>query len=363
MAYQDDDYGDESPHQRALRDQLRGPEDDDLTLTDQRVRTPEEQGLGPAIPGGSKTRTPAPTPAPASPAPQRAASLSRDEALKRVQSAYEQHLPNQLQEVESATDDVLRRATGYDAYGGDVERAVGDLVSQLQTRAGSQRTGGASLEATHAYTSSTPTAAPSGPDLSGLQQVMAQLQEDRAREQAERTSLREILMGQLGALQAPVSADAPGVREVLAGQRLGLQRSAEAQRREAAERRAYEGYGPNSPQFAQDAERIQQQAGEAEARGAGAVLLQELQGRRQTLQTLLSQALARGDSASARNIQAQLAAIQAQMQDAQFGANLGFQRDALDKNLGYQYDALGANVGLGTAGLNQRALEVLLGAV
>lgn len=194
-------------------------------------------------------------------------------------------------------------------------------------------------------------------------------------------NIRQMLMQQLGQLSQPVSVDAPGIKEALAGQRLGLQRSAEAARREAAERRAVEGFGPNSAQFGQDVERIQQRQGEAEAQMTGEALFGQLDQRRQSLNQLLAVALASGDAESARNLQAELAKLQMAQQESQFGrslsqrgrefeSDLGFRRDALSQadrqfqdRLGFDTDVFGANYGLGLAGLNQQALLALLGLI
>jgi hypothetical protein len=175
---------------------------------------------------------------------------------------------------------------------------------------------------------------------SGLQAFLAMLQSDRQRQEQERAGLREILMSQLSGLQGPVSLDTPGIREAVSGHRLGLQRSGEDMRQEAAERRAYEGYGPNSAQFGQDAERIAQQQGESAAQFQGNVLLQEHQQRQQRLQQLLATALAMGDSESARNIQAQLASLGQQQQNTQFYSGLNQNQSQFEDSQGLGWASL-----------------------
>jgi hypothetical protein len=189
---------------------------------------------------------------------------------------------------------------------------------------------------------------------SGLQAFLAMLQSDRQRQEQERAGLREILMSQLSGLQSPVSLDTPGIREAVSGHRLGLQRSGEDMRQEAAERRAYEGYGPNSAQFGQDAERIAQHQGESAAQFQGNVLLQEHQQRQQRLQQLLATALAMGDSESARNIQAQLASLGQQQQNSQFYSGLNQNQNQFEDRMGYDWAAL-------QQGGNAAALAALLG--
>lgn len=191
---------------------------------------------------------------------------------------------------------------------------------------------------------------------SALQALLTQLQGDRAQQQQERAGLRSILMQQLDAMGQPVSLDQPGLKEVVAGSRIARQRGTEAQRGELAERRAYDGSGGiGSKAFQTDVDRLLQGQGEAQAQYEGGLLNQEMQQRRQQLSELLNRALLLQDSESARNIQAQLAAIDQQLGDSRFYAGLGQNQSQFLDNQAFNYAGLNQNA-------NQAALLALLGA-
>lgn len=166
-----------------------------------------------------------------------------------------------------------------------------------------------------------------------LSQFMQYLQSQQSQQAQQQASLREILMGQLGQATQPVSLNSPGIREVLAGGRIGLQRGAEQQRKDAAELRAYDGSGGlGGKAFEGDVNRIDQQRGESEAQMNGQVLGQELNAKRDQLNKLLTLAMSLGDSESARNIQAQLGAIQTQLQQSNFYDTTAFNYAGLNSN-------------------------------
>jgi hypothetical protein len=187
-------------------------------------------------------------------------------------------------------------------------------------------------QATSQYSSS---ASPSSPGVgdNNLSQLLSTLQQRDSREQQQQQAMREILMSQLTQAQQPVSVNAPGIREVLAGGRLGLQRGAERERRNAAEMRAYDGSGGlGGKAFDSDVSGILQRQGEAEARMTGDVLGGELQAKRDQVQRLLTLAMQLGDAESARTLQAQLAAIQTQMQQSNFYDDSAFRYAQLNSN-------------------------------
>ncbi len=188
-----------------------------------------------------------------------------------------------------------------------------------------------------------PTAAGAGD--AALQQFMQMLQQRDAAAQQQKSQLQQILMGQLGQASQPISANSPGIKEILAGGRLGLQRGAERERKNAAELRAYDGSGGlGGKAFDSDVNRILERQGEADARMTGDVMSQQLQRQEDKLQRLLTLATTLGDAESARTIQAQLQAIQTQLQQSNF------------------YDQTAFNyAGLNQQG-NQNALMALLGA-
>lgn len=172
----------------------------------------------------------------------------------------------------------------------------------------------------------------SGGGTDALSAFLAQQTARDQQGQQNQAQLRQILMGQIGQLQQPVSAESPGIREVLAGQRIGLQRGTERGIGQAAEQRAYEGYGANSDQLRMDRERLTQGAAESDAQMTGQVLGQEMQQRRQMLTQLLNSAMASGDAESARAIQSQLAAIQSQLGQSNFYDTMGFNYANMNQN-------------------------------
>jgi len=271
---------------------------------------PNSEGNNGGLTGGSRTQ----------PTSQGGTWISRDEALRRVQEAYQQYLPGQMGEVNSAVDEVINRATGYSGY--TLDRAISDLVGTLQRRAGNTPGGGSGSQ----YTSGSQ----AGAGDAALSQFMQYLQQQQAARDAERAQMRQILMSQLGELQQPVSADAPGIREVIAGQRLRLQRGAERQRQDAAELRAYDGSGGvGGKAFTTDARRIQERSAEADAMLTGDVLNREHARRAEQLTRLLSLAMQLGDTGAAQNIQQQLAALQAQLGQGQFYDDMAYRYAAL----------------------------------
>jgi hypothetical protein len=174
--------------------------------------------------------------------------------------------------------------------------------------------------------------------------LLEQLQGQQRQQQEQQSSLRQILMGQLGQLQQPVSAESPGIKEALAGNRIGLQRGTEQQRAEIAERRAYDGSGGlGSRAYATDVDRLLQRQGEAGARYQGEIMWEAAQQRQQHLQTLLTQAMALGDAESARAIQQQLQALQMQQQNSQFYSGLGQNQSQFLDQMGFNYAGLNSN--------------------
>lgn len=185
----------------------------------------------------------------------------------------------------------------------------------------------------------------------GFDGLLSYLQSQQQRQDTERASMREILMGQLGDATKPVDVNDPTIQRQLDPQKLALQRSAERQRSQLAARLASEGL-LDSGTFDTGVAGIEEGRGESEAAMTGNLLGRELQARRQQVQQLLQLAMASGDAESARTLSAQLASLNSQMQDQHFGQQLDF-----------NYDALGQQGALGMAGLNQQALLALLGAI
>jgi hypothetical protein len=175
---------------------------------------------------------------------------------------------------------------------------------------------------------------------SALQALLSMLQGNQQKQEKQQGDLRQILMNQLGMLQSPVSEDTPGIRESLSANRNANQRAEERMRGEIAERRAYDDSGGvGSKAYMTDVDRLGTQRAEAEAGYAGDKMFEAMQQRQQQLQQLLSQAMQIGDAESARSIQAQLNAIQMQLNQSNFYDDSA-----------YRYAALGAH-------LNQNALN------
>jgi hypothetical protein len=173
-----------------------------------------------------------------------------------------------------------------------------------------------------------------------LQALLSLLQGNQQKQEKQQGDLRQILMNQLGMLQSPVSEDTPGIRESLSANRNANQRAEERMRGEIAERRAYDDSGGvGSKAYMTDVDRLGTQRAEAEAGYAGDKMFEAMQQRQQQLQQLLSQAMQIGDAESARSIQAQLNAIQMQLNQSNFYDDSA-----------YRYAALGAH-------LNQNALN------
>jgi hypothetical protein len=225
----------------------------------------------------------------------------------------------------------------------DRSRVLQEYEQQYQRRASSGQTGSGTDSTVLSggngnVQSANPQAATSqysgGGGLGGdsaLSALLAELQADRQRQSQQQSSLREMLMGQLNTLDDPVSLEAPGIREAVSANRLALQRGTEGRRREIAEQRAYDGSGGvGSKGYITDVDRLLQQQGEAGAQFEGNVMLQEMQQRRESLHRLLSIAMQLGDAESARNIQAQLSAIESQMGQGRFMDDLAFRYTGLN---------------------------------
>jgi hypothetical protein len=166
-----------------------------------------------------------------------------------------------------------------------------------------------------------------------LQALLAILKERDARAYGQQEDFRKMLMSQLGSVMGPLDASSPGIRQVLDAQRFATDRGVTRQRRDLAERRAYDGSGGvGSGGYDTDIQRIQERATEQEAAGAAGVMHQELQNRRTEVSRLLTLAMSLGDSESARLLQGQLAGINSQLSQGNFYDDLGYRYNALTSN-------------------------------
>ncbi len=327
MAVLDDEFEEERrQRQRDLRTQL----EPDYAAPEPLPPPPAPESNNGGAPGGGG---PSPAPAPPSGGGNSGGgggggrSPSRDEALRRVQAAYQQYLPHQMGEVGGAVDEVLGRASGYSGY--TFDRAFGDLVAQLQQRAGNAP--GGSSGGGGGYRPS------GGEGDAALSNFLQYLQQQQQARDAERAQMRQMLVGQINGLQGPVDANAPGIKEIITGQRLALDRGASRQRQDAAESRAYDGSGGvGGKAFTTDSRRIAETRAVNEAQLTGEVLNREHTRRAQQLTQLLSLAMQLGDTSAAQAIQQQLNAIQTQLGQSNFYDQMGFNYAGMNQNANLQ---------------------------
>lgn len=170
---------------------------------------------------------------------------------------------------------------------------------------------------------------------------------------ARQQGLRDILMKQMGDLSGPLDENSPGIHDVLAGERIQSARGAQRQRGMLAEQMAANGLATSGAANT-GAAGIEQQRAEKDAGFTGQTLNAELNNRRQTLQSYLTQALSLGDAEAARTLQAQMHSLDAQQQESQFGRSLGQGDMFHNDSMGYNYAAL-------MSGLNHNAYSSALG--
>lgn len=167
---------------------------------------------------------------------------------------------------------------------------------------------------------------------------------------AFQSALMEMLQRRPG-----VSAESLRTGPQFQAYQMGSQRASERDLADAAERAAYEGYSDSG---AAETERagIRQQRGEGEAAFLGNLAVTEMAAQRQELQFALQTAAALGDAEATRELQRELADLDAAIQRERIGfsydqANL---QAALDReHTGFNYDQLQAL-------LNERAANAAL---
>ena len=172
-----------------------------------------------------------------------------------------------------------------------------------------------------------------------IAKIAAQLEADRARQEQERTQMRELVMSQLADATAPVDANSGALKQIIDPQKVALQRSAQRQRSAAVERAGVRGLGDSGAMDTR-INQIEQGRGESEAGMIGQILQSEMQAKRGQAAQLLDLAVRSGDMESARTLQGQLATLDQQMTQNRFSQDLGFR----DKALGVQSDQFGQNL-------------------
>lgn len=181
------------------------------------------------------------------------------------------------------------------------------------------------------------------------------------------SAYQDALLKFMGRAQEPPSLADPTLAPQVEVFRAANQRNTERQRRVAAERASATGQSQSGYLDNLIGQGVQQQ-GFNNAQYNANLLGGELDKRRQELQAALQLARASGDSEAQRELQTRLAQVSAMMQ--QQGLNLqgqlGFGDLALRQRqteLGNNqfYDQLGVNSALNLEGLNQRALQMIMG--
>lgn len=179
-----------------------------------------------------------------------------------------------------------------------------------------------------------------------LQALLDQITAQQAQQDQQREAMRTLLMEQIGQASTPVSQNDPGIREILAAQRLSGQRMAERQRSQQAV-----GLAGNNLQSSGAADNaffgIDQARGEQEMQGVASVMGQALERKSAELRQLMTLAIQSGDAEAARTLQAQISALDAQLQQqritnqgSQFGQSMDFNKSSFLDNLGYKLLAL-----------------------
>jgi hypothetical protein len=143
--------------------------------------------------------------------------------------------------------------------------------------------------------------------------------------------LRDLIMAQIGDASSPVNEQDPSITQPLSAARDEVSRSSDTERSALAESLYAKG-GLNTDAVT----RYIQQSSERNATGlsqlrAGLITTQ-LQQKQSKLQNLLSLALASGDAESARSVQQQIAAVQAELQRTGMGINLAEFQATLNQN-------------------------------
>lgn len=181
------------------------------------------------------------------------------------------------------------------------------------------------------------------------------------------SAFQDALLKYLGRSQETPSLDDPILRPQSELFRVQAQRDQEKNRRAAAERAAATGRSQSGYLDTMINQGVQNQRLATQQFNAN-LLGNELNKRREELQSALRIAQATGDAEAARELQSRLAQVQAQMQQQSLNlqGQLGFGDLALRALLAEMgneqfYDQLGLNTVLGMEGLNQRALEIALG--
>lgn len=165
---------------------------------------------------------------------------------------------------------------------------------------------------------------------SSFDAYLQSLQAAQAARDAQQAKLREIIMARIAADSQPVNEADQNIAAPLSAARDEASRSQDAERTALAERLYAQGGGAinSNALTSQIAQSSEKNAGSLSQLRAG-LISQEYTARRNEISTLLSQAMAQGDAQSAQQLQAELAALDAQLKEtgmgigvSEFGAQL-----------------------------------------
>lgn len=166
-------------------------------------------------------------------------------------------------------------------------------------------------------------AAAGSPANDTYSKFLEQLMNDRNASAAQRDQVRQMIMDRLKLAGQPVNENDIGISQPLSAARDEVQRSQQTERTALAERLYAQGggglqSGALTQQIQQSAER---NAGGLSQLRAG-LITSQIQQKQQEMQSLLQMALASGDTQSAQLLQAQIAALSAQVNREGMGINL-----------------------------------------
>ena len=276
-------------------------------------------------------------------APTARAGISRDDALKRLQDAYQQHLGRAAASNEAVDVDRILQVHGADNF----DAGLNEYIENNLKRRGVYDTN----DGGNAQSQSQASVYSGGGNSGGgdaryaalVEQLLRNQEEDRKRALEQQQRTQQYLNQILEQASRPVSIDDEQFQPIVKAGRLGDQRNIERRRAALAERLAAQGLG-DSGTMETGIQGIYQDVGESASQREAQLLANELQNRRAQLMQGLSMAMQSGNFQQAQALQQQLAAIDAQMRSYQFDANRSDRRYEFDNDLGYRLAALQAQL-------------------
>jgi len=206
-------------------------------------------------------------------------------------------------------------------FNGDTNYFIQRMFTPEGPPEGSQ---GAAAAAAPAYSGGGGTAQPTIQQQSdpAFQQFLAQYQAQQAAEAAQKAKVREFLMAQLKNASAPVNESDANIAAPLSAARDETARATDTERTALAERLYAQGGGLQSNALTQGIQQSSERNAGSLSNLRASLISNEYNARRTQLTQLLSQALASSDADSARQIQVQIAALDAALKREGLGVNL-----------------------------------------